>query len=241
MTFVVIFDLDGTLVDTPTAITEAFRAAFTAVGATPPAEQAVRATIGLPLEQAFAQLLGTPSGDTMLAELATQYQFAFREIALPRAAELVFPGVVEGLEVLHRRGFQLAIATSKYLANAEALLSAAGLRHHFSLVIGADLVAQAKPDPETAHAILRAFEITADRAVVVGDTTFDIHMANAAAIASVAVTYGVHDMACLLAAGPTWVCDNFGDVVIAVQSVHRRAIFHHKEVCHYVRYDGIFY
>ncbi|WP_405820061.1 HAD-IA family hydrolase [Streptomyces sp. NBC_01390] len=213
MTRVAMFDLDGTLVDSPRAIVEAFAVAFEAMGADPRDPADVRATIGLPLEQAFGKLLGVPQDDPRVAEGVAQYQQAFRTVILPRARSLVFPGVAEGLDELRRRGVVLTVATSKFHASADALLTAAGLRDHFTVLIGADDVTYPKPHPESGLLILERLDARPEHAVMVGDTTHDLRMAEAAGIASVAVTYGVHQRAELEAARPTHVAETFPEVV----------------------------
>ncbi|MDX2545247.1 HAD-IA family hydrolase [Streptomyces sp. WI04-05B] len=213
MTRVAMFDLDGTLVDSPRAIVEAFAVAFEAMGADPRDPADVRATIGLPLEQAFGKLLGVPQDDPRVAEGVAQYQQAFRTVILPRARSLVFPGVAEGLDELRRRGVVLTVATSKFHTSADALLTAAGLRDHFTVLIGADDVTYPKPHPESGLRILEQLDARPEHAVMVGDTTHDLRMAEAAGIASVAVTYGVHQRAELESARPTYVAETFPEVV----------------------------
>ncbi|ELP69663.1 HAD-IA family hydrolase [Streptomyces turgidiscabies] len=213
MTRVAMFDLDGTLVDSPRAIVEAFAVAFEAMGADPRDPADVRATIGLPLEQAFGKLLGVPQDDPRVAEGVAQYQEAFRTVILPRARSLVFPGVAEGLDELRRRGVVLTVATSKFHTSADALLTAAGLRDHITVLIGADDVTYPKPHPESGLLILERLDARPEHAVMVGDTTHDLRMAEAAGIASVAVTYGVHQLAELEAARPTYVAETFPEVV----------------------------
>lgn len=210
---VAIFDLDGTLVDSPRAIVRTFTAAFTAMGVTAPSEAAIRATIGLPLEQAFSKLLGVPLDDQTVTEGVRRYQALFREIILPAAKQLVFPGVADGLATLRARDVVLTIATSKFHSSADALLRAAGLRDQFQVLIGADQVTRPKPHPESTELILRTLAADADRAVVVGDTTHDLRMAQAAGVRSIAVTYGVHSVEELRSAGPTWIADSFPQVV----------------------------
>jgi phosphoglycolate phosphatase len=217
MTTLAIFDLDGTLVDTPRAIVEAFTAAFAAMGAPVQAPEAIRATIGLPLEEAFRRLLGAPRGDARVAEGVRQYRVFFESLVLPRAPGLVFPGVAEGLAALRASGFTLALATSKFHASADALLRAARLRDEFSLVVGADQVAQPKPHPEMGLLIMRELGAASGRTVMVGDTTHDLAMARAAGMRSVAVTYGVHGADELRAFGPTWVADTFAGAVGCIE------------------------
>lgn len=213
VTRVAMFDLDGTLVDSPRAIVEAFAVAFEAMDVGPRDPGDVRATIGLPLEQAFGKLLGVPQDDPRVAEGVARYQEAFRTVILPRARSLVFPGVAEGLDELRRRGIVLTVATSKFHASADALLTAAGLRDHITVLIGADDVTYPKPHPEPGLLILERLDARPEHAVMVGDTTHDLRMAEAAGIASVAVTYGVHARAELAAARPTYVAETFPEVV----------------------------
>jgi HAD superfamily hydrolase (TIGR01509 family) len=213
VTHVAMFDLDGTLVDSPRAIVEAFAVAFEAMGLEPRDPDDVRATIGLPLEQAFGKLLGVPQDDPRAAEGVAHYQEAFRSVILPRARSLVFPGVAEGLAALRRAGVVVTVATSKFHASADALLTAAGLRHHIAVLVGADDVTHPKPHPEPGLLILERLGARPGHAVMVGDTTHDLRMAEAAGVTSVAVTYGVHERAELEAAGPAYVADTFPQVV----------------------------
>jgi phosphoglycolate phosphatase len=222
MNNVAIFDLDGTLVDTPRAIVATFTATFAHMGAQACDAAEIRATIGLPLEKAFSKLLGVALDDDRVAQGVRQYQLLFKEIVLPRAEELIFPGVADGLSTLTDQGFTLAVATSKFYASADALLKAAGLRDRFSVLVGADQVTQPKPDPESGYLIMRKLGVPAERVVMVGDTTHDLLMAKAAGMRSVALTYGVHSRQQLQEADPTWIADTFDDAVRVIADGLRR-------------------
>ncbi|WP_084211808.1 HAD-IA family hydrolase [Pseudonocardia acaciae] len=213
MTNLAIFDLDGTLVDTPTGIVRSFAATLTELGLPVPPDESIRATVGTPLASAFAHLLGLGPDDPLVARAVAGYHVAFRELVLPKAADLVFPGVVDGLAALERDGFALAVATSKFRANADALLGAAGLRDRFHLVVGADEVHNPKPAPDIGLLVLHRLRAPASTAVMVGDTTHDLRMAAAAGVRSIAVGYGVHPRAELESAAPTWLADTFDEVV----------------------------
>ncbi|PZG41899.1 hydrolase [Spongiactinospora gelatinilytica] len=213
MTKVVIFDLDGTLIDTPNAIVAAFNATFTGAGLPEREAAAIRKTIGLPLERAFGDLTGVPLTDPAIAGFVAGYQAHFRGTILPKAAELVFPGVADGLTRLAGLGITLTVATSKFHRSAVDILTAAGLRDHFEMVVGADQVTRPKPDAESSVIILEALGASPEDALVVGDTTHDLLMARAAGIRSVAVTYGVHGRELLATAGPELIADTFGEVV----------------------------
>jgi phosphoglycolate phosphatase len=224
MTDVAIFDLDGTLVDTPTGIVRSFGAAFLELGVPVPAAERIRSTIGIPLAIAFGQLLGVTPDDPLVTRAIAEYQVAFRELVLPEAGDLVFPGVAEGLAALERDGFALAVATSKHRAGADALLGAAGLGDRFPVVVGADEVDNPKPAPDTGWLVLRRFGAAASRAVMVGDTVHDLGMATAAGIRSIAVTYGIHGREELAAANPTWLADTFDEVVELLRAGARVAV-----------------
>lgn len=213
MNRIVIFDLDGTLIDTPSGIAEAFQVVFQSLGVEGIQVPAIKNTIGLPLEQAFGNLLGVPADHQRVTGAIALYQQAFARIILPKAATLLFPGVVEGLAALREEGCVLAIATSKYYRSADALLGAAAIRDCFRLVVGADQVQKPKPDREMGLKIINALGGTTAGTLMVGDTTHDIHMATALGIRSVAVTYGVHGDRQLYAAQPTWMARSFSNAV----------------------------
>jgi phosphoglycolate phosphatase len=212
-----IFDLDGTLVDSPRGIVTTFAAVFAQLDLPTVDSPTIRGTIGLPLPSAFAKVLGVSEDEPVVATCVEVYQSTYRKIVLPMATQLVFPGVYDGLQSLRENGFRLAVATSKYIANAEALLTAAGLREEFSVVVGADQVSKPKPDPESGLLVLRRLGVAPANAVMVGDTTHDIHMAHGAGMSSVGVTYGVHSVDQLLSANPTWLVDSFAGAVAAVR------------------------
>ncbi|GAA3667474.1 phosphoglycolate phosphatase [Lentzea atacamensis] len=213
----VIFDLDGTLVDTPRGIVTTFAAVFSRLGLPTVDSASIRGTIGLPLPAAFAKLLGVAEDEPRVAECVAHYRSMSRRIMLPMAPNLVFRGVFDGLASLRENGFLLAVATNKFSANAEELLVAAGLRDEFSAVVGADQVPMPKPDPASGLLVLNRLGVAPERAVVVGDTTCDVLMARAAGMSSIGVTYGVHGVDQLLSAGPTWLVDSFAEVVTAVR------------------------
>ncbi|MBW4597761.1 MAG: HAD family hydrolase [Brasilonema angustatum HA4187-MV1] len=218
----VIFDLDGTLIDTPRAIVETFAATFVSIGAPVCEAKDIRATIGLPLEQAFSKLIGVPLNNNLVSQGVQQYLVLFKELILPKAEELIFPGVKDGLTAFLDQGFLLAVATSKFQASAEALLQAAGLHGYFSIVVGADQVAQPKPNPESGYLIMEKLGVQAEQTVMVGDTTHDMLMAKAAGINSLAVTYGVHNLEKLKSSYPTWIVDTFDDVVATITVANQR-------------------
>lgn len=218
MNRLVIFDLDGTLIDTPSGIVEAFTDVFRTMGVEEKKFAEIRDTIGLPLEEAFSNLLGMPCNNECIAEAITLYHKAFGNLILPKAEMLIFPGVLDGLSRLHDLGCILAIATSKYYKSADTLLEAAKIRGQFDVLVGADQVKKPKPDTEMGLKIMRGLGVSEDCAIMVGDTTHDIKMARSLGINSVAVTYGVHSNTILSTAQPTWMADTFDDVVTQIKT-----------------------
>lgn len=211
-----IFDLDGTLVDTPSGIVRAFSSVLRANGLAAVDEMAIRNTIGLPLEVAFTRLMGMAKDDARIPALVLAYQQAFREQVLPMAPELVFPGVIDGLNTLREQGVVLAIATSKVRKSALALLEAAGLLPFFAKVLGADDVANPKPHPEMALTLMEHFSACTALTCMVGDTTHDLLMARQAAIHGLSVTWGVHRREQLQEMDPLQIATRFEQTVDAI-------------------------
>ncbi len=214
----IIFDLDGTLIDTPSGIVETMSATLAHMKRDPVDPDIIRATIGMPLNKAFAKLLDVElSKDATLIQTAIlTYQALFKEIVLPKAKTLIFPGVREGLLILQSKGYRLAVATSKVYKSAKSLIEAAELWHFFDLVLGADDVSMPKPDPEMGKLALSRLGVLPENAVMVGDTTHDLLMAKSCGMPAIAVTYGVHDVVQLQSASPQWQVDTFSEVLDCV-------------------------
>jgi phosphoglycolate phosphatase len=193
-----LFDLDGTLVDTPRAIVEVTQSTLAALGLPRANEQQIRDGIGLPLPQALAQLLG--SGTVGASEAVEVYRTIWRSVVTPQLPKLVFPGVVEGIEELRLAGLRLGVVTGKAQEGADSTVGLMGLRHPFDVVLGYTSVARGKPAPDLAIEALRRLGIAADEAIVVGDSTLDLEMARAAGVRTIAVTYGAQSREALTGA-----------------------------------------
>jgi phosphoglycolate phosphatase len=217
-----IFDLDGTLVDTPKVIVATALEALRGQGRALPEPQAIRATIGLPLTVAFSGLLGLGEGSPEVQQVVEEYRRLWRAHVVPRSAELLYPGVAEGIQLLRDLGLKLAVATSKVRSGALAQLEAAGIAQHFQAVAGYDSVERPKPDPQMALHVLRELGSSPEAAVMVGDTTHDLLMAHGAGLRAVAVTYGAHDEATLRSELPEWVAQDFEEVVRLLRGLAKR-------------------
>jgi phosphoglycolate phosphatase len=218
----VIFDLDGTLVDTPKVIVATALEALRGRPLAMPEPQSIRATIGLPLTVAFSGLLGLPEGSPEVEEVVQEYRRLWRANVVPRSSDLLYPGVGEGVQLLRDLGLRLAVATSKVRSGALAQLEAAGIAEHFQVVAGFDSVERPKPDPQMARYVLGQLGAEPEAAVVVGDTTHDLLMAHGAGLRAIAVTYGAHDEATLRTESPDWLAGDFPEVVRLLRQLAKR-------------------
>ncbi|MGW6010269.1 HAD family hydrolase [Streptomyces sp. NPDC055210] len=212
MTTAFVFDIDGTLADTPSAIAELIGDVVRGLGADP-SHADVLATVGKPLEASLAGLLGTCVHDTVTAEAAARYRRRFTTDVLSRGPELLLPGVAEGLDRLRSARIPLGIATSKIYASAHALLDATGILNRFDTVICHNMVERGKPHPDMALRALADLRAQASRSWYVGDTVTDMAMARAADLRTVAVSYGVDTAEALQAAGADHVVADFPSVI----------------------------
>lgn len=209
----IIFDWDGTLMDSVAKIVRCFTAAVDDVGAPHPGEDATRHVIGLGLAEAVATLLPQVDADTR-AQVVERYRQHFMH--LDQTDMPLFPGVREGLESLAAQGYLLAIATGKARRGLDRVLSDTGTAHLFCATRCAD-EAFSKPHPRMLEDILEQTGMEADKALMVGDTTYDMLMARHAGMDSLAVTYGVHGRELLVEHGPLACLDSFNEVYAWLQ------------------------
>ena len=196
-----VFDMDGTLIDSQAAILGAMASAFDARGAAPPPRAAVLGIVGLSLPVAIARLV--PEAEPgEVAALAEAYRAAFLAAAAEGPPPL-YPGARELLETLAARPeMLLGIATGKSRRGLEAVLAGHGLAGLFVTTQTAD-GHPSKPHPAMLEAALRATGIAPGAAAMIGDTSFDVEMAQAAAVPALAVTWGYHPTAALARADAT--------------------------------------
>ncbi len=214
-----VFDLDGTLADTPALITELITGVMAEFDRYPTPE-AVHATVGRPLEASLASLLGTTVQDPRADAAVLRYRERYEKEVLTWGPQLLFPGVPEGLARLREAGYPLGIATSKILRSARSLLEVTGIRDCFDVLACHDLVSRGKPDPEMGQLALRVLGASAERSWYVGDTSTDMQMAVAAGMRALGVSYGVDDARQLIAGGAEQVVSSFDEVVEVLLDEH---------------------
>ncbi|MFK8251446.1 HAD-IA family hydrolase [Ancylobacter terrae] len=209
----VLFDCDGTLVDSQHLIVSAMETAFASLSLAPPTRSRILSIVGLSLPEAM-QELGEGDPAFPVETLATRYREAFNELRRQEAFhEPLFPGMWEVLDELHRRDdVLLGIATGKSRRGVTALLERHGLSGWFVTIQTAD-DARSKPHPEMVHRALAESGVSADRAALIGDTGFDMAMARAGGIRALGVTWGYHSRIALQAAGAEFLVDEAPQLV----------------------------
>jgi phosphoglycolate phosphatase len=206
----VVFDLDGTLVDSREDISRAVNEGIVAVGGGKRPVSEIIPHIGRPLMDIFNDLL--PFGLHARAGRATEI---FREYFFAHCVEnsRLCPGVSECLEGLG--AVSRAIATTKMTFMAERVVQQMGIAHHFDLVQGSDGIPH-KPDPTILALVLERLRKRAGRAWVVGDTVYDVQAGKAAGMHTCAVTYGIGEVEALESAAPDLLLDSLADLPAAI-------------------------
>jgi phosphoglycolate phosphatase len=193
----IVFDWDGTLIDSTGAIAECIQEAAREMGLAVPDRERARHVIGLGLHASLRHAV-----PDLRAEQATAFVACYRRHFLAREdAMQLFPGVVGLLDALRARGHQLAVATGKSRRGLERALEATALRRYFAATRCADET-EAKPDPAMLHELLAELAAAPERTLMIGDTSHDLQMASAAGVDAVAVCYGAHAARSLLALRP---------------------------------------
>lgn len=205
----VIFDCDGTLLDSQHMICEAMRVAFSSSDlAVPPRAHLVR-HVGLSVPQAMMAMTGLGECDAV-AKLSEDYRAASAELRKSSAlADPMFAGAREAIGALSAgEGIVLGIATGKSRRGVDRFLEREGLEGIFATIMTAD-DAPSKPHPAMVEQAMDAVGARADQTVLVGDTTFDILMARAAFVVAIGVSWGYHEASELADAGASSVVDDF--------------------------------
>ena len=203
----VVFDCDGTLVDSQAAICRSMDHAFAAAGLSPPDRNAVRRIVGLSLPQALAQLAPEVDAERR-AHALEAYKANFRSARSEGTLEEpLYPGIAGLLRRLHRRGVALGVATGKSDRGLASCLTCHGVRELFGTLQTADRH-PSKPHPAMLEAALFEAGAGPNEAVMVGDTVFDIAMAHAAGVRAVGVAWGYHDPHELIEAGASGVAES---------------------------------
>ncbi len=184
-----IFDWDGTLIDSIDWIARCLQNAANETHYEVPDYQAAKDVIGLSIERAIEALY--PAANTIeVLDLVRRYETAYFSKKISRND--LFSGVFEMLETLKQNGFKLAIATGKTREGLDEALNATGTENLFCITRCADET-ESKPHPLMLHEIMAFANISSERTLMIGDSTHDLQMALNAKIASIGVASGAHD------------------------------------------------
>ncbi len=194
----IVFDWDGTLVDSIGRIVSCFRACFERHGAPYPGDDAVKRWIGIPLRDA-CQALMPKAGDDFLDAFVASYRDVWLDPATPLAP--LFPGVADLLAWLDGCGHRLAVATGKARAGLERELAHHRLAAWFEAVRCAE-DAHPKPHPDMLRQLMTTTGATPRETLMVGDTAMDLEMAARAGADGAAVLTGGHSRARLSESAP---------------------------------------
>jgi len=216
--FLALFDLDGTLVDSQHLIVETMEQACAAAGVAAPTPQAVTRLVGLSLPRMIATLCPAED-DASRAKILDGYKARFAQTARAAGESRLYPGVIEGLARLRAANVTLGVATGKSKRGLDRLIAAMGWEGWFTTQQCADFH-PSKPDPSMVQSALSETGVRPSRAVMIGDTSFDIEMARAAGVPAIAVGWGYHNTQMLRDAGADLIVPDFAALV---DEIERRA------------------
>ena len=207
------FDWDGTLFDSTAIIVRSIQDAVRDVGGTVPTDEAAAWVIGMALPQALAHAAPDVPRERY-TELGNRYRYHY----LQHQDDLsLFHGTLPLLQMLRERGHLLTVATGKSRRGLNEALHSAQLRGVFDGSRTADETA-GKPHPLMLHELMAEFDVPPERTLMIGDTTHDLQMAQAAGCASVGVSYGAHASDGFAAYGPLAVVDSMTSLHMWLES-----------------------
>lgn len=202
----ILFDLDGTLIDTSNLIIKSFRHTFKVHYNRDVADADVVAFFGKPLKDAM-EYLGPDKVDDLIK--------TFREYNLEKHDELAtsFDGVAEAIQALYQAGIKMAVVTSKTQKTALRGLKLFNLHHFFEAIIGVEQCEHHKPHPEPVLTALSQLDLQPKDCLMVGDSPFDLASAKSAGVGTVAVKWTRVPWETLLAEKPDYMIESLLDLV----------------------------
>ena len=213
----IVFDVDGTLIDSGAHINDIIMAAFTEARLPLPTAEAARGIIGLSLEVAMARLSGLSGAQ--LDRLVTSYRRLYHQSIAHLNAEPLYEGIRDMLDALKAEpGTLMAIATGKGMRGVERLLKLHGLESHFVSKQTPDSN-PSKPDPGMLISAMSETGVGPEQTVMIGDTSFDMEMARAAGCFALGVNWGYHSNEVLRATGAHVTIDTVPELIPAINAM----------------------
>lgn len=214
----VIFDWDGTLMDSTGRIVSCMQAAATDMDIPVLPSMAVQQIIGLGLPEAIQTLY---PHITAAQVMAVRDRYVEHFVAAEATPSLLFSGAQQVLDTLSGAEVTMAVATGKSRRGLERVWSSTNLGRYFAYSRCTD-ESGSKPDPRMLHDILDALDVRPADALMVGDTSFDLEMAQRAGIDRVGVTYGAHARSVLEKFSPLALCDDITDLLPILNVKHSK-------------------
>ena len=203
----VVFDWDGTLLDSTGAIVKAIQAASRDIGVTPPSDEKARYVIGMGLREALMHAvpeLPESRYDDLVNAYRKHYLSGDHELTL-------FDGVEQLLQTLQAQHRWIAVATGKSRLGLDRALGHSGLGRYFDTTRTADET-RSKPHPQMLEEIINQFAVDPERTLMIGDTTHDLLMAKNAGARGLGLTHGAHPASALEDCDPVALVDSIHDL-----------------------------
>lgn len=203
-----IFDWDGTIIDSASRIISSMQAAAHDCGYVVPSDEQVRNIIGLGLPEALRILIpgiGEQDIETMRARYGHYY------LGADSTPSPLFPGAQHSLESMHRKGMRMAVATGKSRKGLIRAFADTGLGHLFETSRCADETTS-KPNPHMLEEIIEVTGVSPSEALMIGDTEYDLEMGRHAGMDVIAVSYGAHHLDRLKGYDPVLEVDHFPEI-----------------------------
>lgn len=202
----IVFDLDGTLVDSSIPMGDAFNYTIEQLGFEKYNKDETDLLIGTPLSEVFMNVLGKTERDSEIDDCINICRNKYKEICCDNSK--LYDGVAE--LILKLAGvYTISLATTKNTEISKLTLKHFKILDYFSLVIGSDQVTEAKPSPEIINKTLAELNVERTNAMIVGDSMFDLNAGRAAGISTCIVTYGFADTEELKRNNPDFLIDDF--------------------------------
>jgi len=215
----IIFDCDGTLVDSQHMIVAAMEMAFKSINLAPPDRDTILGIVGLSLPEAISRLTQGADED-IISQIRENYSNAFGILRQdPVHAEPMYEGARDAiLQLALDENTLLGIATGKSRRGVDKMLERFGLASYFVTIQTAD-VAPSKPHPGMIERALAETGVNSADAVMIGDTTFDLEMANNAGVKAIGVSWGYHPVQLLEGAGVHGIVDDYAQLLSMLDSI----------------------